>query len=456
MQLTGPDTYRALFDLVRQAWEDRPRTETSVIRVGLPFAAASPCDWLTPQTLYPKLFVGDRDDRLQMAAIGAADRLAGAAAPLPLLQQRMNVVLQHEGELKYFGGFRFDPHAEIETCWAPFGGHLLFVPRFEFHVRDGRGMFVCNVVCRGNDDPAAVWQAVEADFDRLPERTADTPRPLWPAARRQTDHPAAAGWKTMVDEALHRIEHGRLQKVVLARVTELELGAPVTACDVLKRLHAATPGCFHFLLAVDREHAFLGATPEMLFYRRDRDLEAAAIAGTRRRGETPETDRRLAAELLSNDKERREHGFVVNTIRDALQPFCVGTQIEPQATVLKLAEIQHLSQVFRGRLEDGVADADLLAALHPTPAVGGVPTVAALSAIRELERFDRGWYAAPLGWFGQESGGFAVGIRSGLLTGRILRLYAGAGIVAGSDPRREWDELENKLAAFLRVFSEHS
>ena len=171
-----------------------------------------------------------------------------------------------------------------------------------------------------------------------------------------------------------------------------------------------------------------------------------------REGESDEDDRRLGEKLLASGKETREHGYVAASTRRVLAELCRTLSGGEQRALVKLARVQHMIARFEGELDDGIGDRDILSALHPTPAVGGVPTDLARQRIAELEQFDRGWYAGPVGWVGCDSAEFAVGIRSALLHGSQLRLFSGAGIVDGSHPDREWDEIENKIGNFLKIF----
>ena len=163
-------------------------------------------------------------------------------------------------------------------------------------------------------------------------------------------------------------------------------------------------------------------------------------------------DEGLRDELLHSAKDRVEHTYVSKGIREALEPLCEELEIEDSVADMKLARGRHLRSKIRGKLGDGVTDAGLLEAMHPTPAVGGYPRDRAREEIRVLEPFDRGWYAGPVGWIGAEASEFAVGLRSGLVRGQTLALFSGAGIVAGSVPEEEWAEIEQKIGDFTGMF----
>ena len=164
-------------------------------------------------------------------------------------------------------------------------------------------------------------------------------------------------------------------------------------------------------------------------------------------------DQALSNELTASDKDLREHQYVVDAIHKTLEQFCSLLVVDEKPCVLKLTRCQHLITTFRGRLRKGVKDSDLLENLHPTPAVGGYPTDRALQDIARLELFDRGWYAGPVGWIAKDAAQFVVGIRSGLTEGRRLHLFSGAGIVDGSVPKKEWEEIENKIGDFVALLA---
>jgi menaquinone-specific isochorismate synthase len=200
-----------------------------------------------------------------------------------------------------------------------------------------------------------------------------------------------------------------------------------------------------------KRELFSAYPPERLYRREKRLILSEALAGTRPRGKTSAEDKDLAEDLTTAEKERREHNIVVEAILSDLKAFCFECQAAPAPEVLKLGQCQHLLTPISGILHDDIEDHCILNALHPTPAVGGKPTEAALAWILEKEPFERGVYAAPVGWIGTDEADFCVGIRSGLALGDSLTLFAGAGIVPGSDPDEEWRELDAKIAQFINV-----
>ncbi len=227
----------------------------------------------------------------------------------------------------------------------------------------------------------------------------------------------------------------------------MDLAAPPEATAVLRRLARARHGATRFAFR-GRGTTFLGATPERLVRRRGRRVDTEALAGSIARGSAN------AARLLASAKERHEHQLVVDDIVRRLRPLCGGLRLPAVPHVRALRDVQHLATPIAGVLGRRRHVLELVEALHPTPAVGGVPTTAALDWIREHESEPRGWYAAPVGWLDAAGDGeFAVALRSCLLSGHRAHLYAGAGIVADSDPRREYTETELKTRTLLTALA---
>ena len=262
-------------------------------------------------------------------------------------------------------------------------------------------------------------------------------------------------WERQVRGIVQAIRQGAVQKVVLAR--ELHLRAPDDFdVDVaLRRLAGASGHCTLFAMHIGSA-CMIGATPERLVRLQGRTVQVDCLAGSTARGDSEPADRRLGEALLHSDKERREHGLVVRALREALASHCLSLRVPDDAPrLLRLPDVQHLHTPLQGALPADSSILDLAARLHPTPGVGGVPRPEALNLIREQEPLGRGWYAGPIGWTDAHGGGeFVVGIRSALVRGSEAWLYAGCGIVAGSDPRSEYEESCLKLRPMLAALTE--
>jgi menaquinone-specific isochorismate synthase len=250
----------------------------------------------------------------------------------------------------------------------------------------------------------------------------------------------------MVDEATRRIRQGELDKVVLARARQLQSPGPVEPAAVLAQLAQYYPDCYRFLFEPLSGHAFYGATPELLVEIKGATLYTAALAGSIRRGRSQEEDEMLAAELLANPKERHEHALVIEAIEENLRPRVATLEVSAQPEVYRLSNIQHLKTPIQGKILENDTILSIIKGLHPTPAVGGRPREVALGIIQEMEPVDRGWYAGPVGWLDQQGDGmFAVAIRSAVSVKSESLLYAGAGLVADSQPEKEWQETQLKF-----------
>lgn len=255
-----------------------------------------------------------------------------------------------------------------------------------------------------------------------------------------------ADWCDAVAEATNRLRAGEARKVVLARAVDVITDRPLLASALMSQLRRSYPASH--LFSVD---GFVGATPELLVARAGDRVLAHPMAGTAPRSGDPSADARLAASLLASTNTRDEHRHTIDMVHDTLLPWCSYLDEEAEPSIVAMANVQHLSTRLEGRLSNPPASVlELVAALHPTPAVGGSPREVALALIAELEDLDRGRYAGPVGWVDAAGNGtWAVGIRSAELKGTTARLYAGVGVVADSDPAEELAETRAKLQALL-------
>jgi isochorismate synthase len=330
----------------------------------------------------------------------------------------------------------------------PFGlrrGGTMFVPRRGVR-RDADGRTWAIDVDRIGDAAAT---GPDADDLRRRSRGGEAHEPFSGMQLRPV--PAMDAYARAVQTALERIRAGELRKVVLARTLEVVAGRPLDSVQLLHRLRAVDPEAYAFAVGTGEGRVLVGATPELLVSRRGREIRSNPLAGSAPRFGDPARDRESAEALLASAKEREEHDLVVAAVERTLDPMCESLERDGVPALLGTANVWHLSTEFRGRLADPAPDALTIAAvLHPTPAVCGVPRDAATALIRELEPFDRNGYAGPVGWVDANGDGeFVIALRCAELKGDVARLFAGAGIVAGSVPDRELDETERKFRAFL-------
>ncbi len=404
--------------------------------------------WLAAQDVPVKFYWADREGTEAVAALGIVVQYA---LETPLTRQALQPLedrLQRaDPEVRFYGGARFDGQAATAAYWRPFGIGRFWLPRFEVRQQASRYWLVCNLIpALDRDREASIIEALAAL--QWPEVPLASVLPL-PVDR--CDAPDRTGWIHNVKRALDAFRKGQMEKVVLARQVRYAFGELLDGLALLQRLQEATPGCFHFYYQPDPDTAFLGASPERLFRRANGYVWSEAVAGTRPRGRTEADDARLAAELLQSEKDRREQYYVQQSIMEELDPLCETLEADAQLSEMTLARGRHLYTGIRGRLRADVSTGALLEALHPTPAVGGYPRAVAMEAIRAWEPFDRGWYTGPIGWMSSRTAEFAVAIRCGLVAKHYLYLYSGAGLVEGSVPELEWEEIEHKISDFVNV-----
>ncbi len=352
------------------------------------------------------------------------------------------------------GGFAFDERGASTPAWSSFSPASMVLPEMSI-CRQGEDAFLtANIAVSPGDD-------VDAVAERLAKRVTglrSEPLPLLdphPTGRPEIRSVLPPGdFEAAVGAATERIGAGEMSKVVLAREVSVEAPSAHNPAAVFAGLREQFPTCFCFCAGTP-EAAFIGASPELLVRRSGAGVSSVALAGSTRRSSDPAVDDHLGEQLLRSDKNRREQRIVAERIVRKLRPHAVWVQTGDEPEVVKVANIQHLATPVIAQLAEPRSAIELAGMLHPTPAVGGEPWPGAAGAISELERMDRGWYAAPVGWMdATEDGEFCVALRSALLRDREARLFAGVGVVAGSDPAAELEETEVKLQALLPLVAE--
>lgn len=389
--------------------------EIPYMRMEVPIEVDDLFAWTSAQSIYPKVLWEDTRDGI-VVGIGKA-------------YSQTEVPSYDEGVgPRFFGGRDFMPRKG--KTWGEFPSSYYFLPLIELSKRNGQTFLAVNRVTETvgvhlkNEAPLFFSGNVISRFDS----------PSYPV------------WEREVEEVLRDIREGKLTKAVLSRLTQIEFDEEISPFALLEKMSG--PSRFAFQLTQDQ--TFIGNSPELLYRRGLGSLESAAIAGTRPRGRTEEEDARLTDELLNCPKERHEFQVVKEMLHETLSVLCDTHHFE-KCRVLKTEKVQHLSTGIRGTLNTQICDQKLIDAFHPTPAVGGFPREIALKEISQREQFDRGWYAAPVGWVSPDATHLMVAIRSALVEKNLLRLFSGTGIVEGSNPLREWEELEAKIAQVMTL-----
>lgn len=473
-----PAEYESLLDACRRASE-QARTEgrLTLVSWARPLTVADPVSvWSRGRRSTSRSFLWQSAwDGGSVVAVGSARDLRGRG------EDRMRSVRESwtdltrdlvpggtavtglpggEGPLA-IGGFAFSPDRTPGGSTLP--DALLWVPTLQVRSavpgsgtadRTAPAELRLNAVLLHDSDPEQIADGLAGLAGRC-LRDAAEPRRRTPDRSGRTHHsvelPAADDWKGLVRQVTGRIEDGQFEKLVLAREVRVTASEPFDVPATVHRLRDANPGTTVFAVDQD-EYTFLGATPEYLVRVEDRTVHALGLAGTAPRGSTPEEDAKLERELAGSAKIQHEHDVVVRMLRDAFAATCAEVEVETPPAVVKLTNVQHLSTKVRGALADGSAAGilDFVELLHPTPALGGQPREAALSWLRDNEGLDRSWYAGVVGWADAAGQGqFAVAIRSALLAGAAASLYAGVGLVAGSDPEAEYAETCAKLRPMM-------
>lgn len=387
---------------------------------------------------------------------------------------------------RLFGGFSFSPRPNGDPVWSCFPPALFHLPgaELEHHPESG----ACTLVVRSRDRAAAIkasrrWASLlvggtagsvagtEAGPGRataipwataslhggtapMPHGAAPVPvrdRPLPHAGSRRPGTERAA-WGRMVWEALNTIGTGEAEKVVLARTLEVAPETPISPAQLAIALWEENHNSHVFLFEPVSGRAIVGASPETVATPTSGVVRATAVAGSAPVGADSVATAHLARRLFNSDKDRAEHDVVVRDMVARLSALGCRVKRDIEPHVLALARIQHLETKIAAEVPAGIDLLDIIGSLHPTPAVCGIPRSVALSVLEESELFDRGWYSGPVGWFDSMGRGiFAPALRSAVSDGARWRLFAGAGIVPGSDPAPEWEETELKFRPVLRA-----
>lgn len=350
------------------------------------------------------------------------------------------------------GGFAFSPKKTPPTAeaqWHPFPDACFVLPRWNLLCDEQTGQGTLQLALRLHE--LAALDPILAELAALQDALADDreppPAPDPPTFQRST--PAPAAWHALMEQALGEITAGTLHKIVLSRRTTVLASTPPSIPHALCRLADRHPLCLTFAFA-QKGQVFFGATPERLVHKVGQQVYVDALAGSLPRETTGHPVETARHPLLSHPKEQREHALVVQAICDALTPLCQPALEVPAPRIRALPTVDHLHTPIAGTLRAQTHSLDLVQALHPTPAVGGVPTAAAQAFLAQHEPHERGWYAGPLGWFSATGDGdFWVGIRSALADDRTVQVYAGAGIVQGSVASAEYDEITAKQRTIL-------
>jgi len=367
------------------------------------------------------------------------------------------------GPLRFYGGFSFQDEPGSSHLWLGFPPGLFHLPAVELEGDEEGVLLRVRAIWSEGEHEDALRQRLETRASELAEALSRSPLEASSTQSRSPDsvtpspEPSVMAtdgsvWQASVERVIEAIDAGRVVKVVLARTLDVRPPVDIDPITVLGHLWEANRGTRVFFFEPRPGRVVLGASPETVATLRHGMFHATAVAGSIRPGANEEEQAGLADSLLSSSKDRAEHSIAVDDMLERLDHVAEGVRAEPEPHVLALPAIQHLESEISARVPRGTTVLEVLAALHPTPAVCGFPRDQAQELLAQEEGFERGWYAGPVGWFDLEGDGvFAPALRSAVLSEGSWRLFAGAGIVDGSGPDAEWTETAIKLETVLRA-----
>ncbi|MGQ0287072.1 isochorismate synthase [Pasteurellaceae bacterium 22721_9_1] len=383
--------------------------------------------WLKAQSLYPQFYLNFRQSALRMATIGKVRSFFDEKSAQAFVQAQ---------NLQLVGGLTFDKQVNF---WLP---RLVLTQEGD--------KVIATLYIDNEKNIVAEQEAALTALKNIAKFTALEPiqqkvRWIGQKANQQT-------WCHWVEQALDEIEKGTFTKVVLANENQFETVQPLDAKDFIAESEQQNTGCYHFLLALDEHQSFVGSTPERLYQRHGTELNTEALAGTAMVSEDPLQTQQQADWLLNDPKNDHENLLVVKDICDNLANYVEDIHVAP-VEVKRLRRVQHLRRAIQGQLKSDFSDVACLTAIHPTAAVSGLPQQSAVQFLQKTENFDRSWYAGTLGVMSQLQSEFCVTIRSAFIEQNKIRVFAGAGIVAGSVPLLEWNEIERKASGLVSLLA---
>jgi isochorismate synthase len=348
-------------------------------------------------------------------------------------------------ELKVFFGYAFGSEHPQGDVWHDFGAAEAFVPRIGMERAGGRSTLT--VVIPEGESPGGTLDLLAS------MRHPDEIPIVDPGDHSIESLPHVTEWAQSVTNAVKAITAGELEKVVLTRSVRVDSSEPVAILRVFRELVSSYPECYNFAWK-SGDSVFMGASPELLARVDGGVFRSNPLAGSAPRGEGDEADIQIGQELVASAKDQEEHRFVVDDMRDRIADLVDDLTIPETPVLKKLATVQHLSTDITGTVAQGTGILDVVAAVHPTPAVGGVPRVAATDLINDVEHRERGWYTGGIGYVTPDGeGAIAIGLRCGVVQAAKTHLFAGAGIVADSQPEAELAETRLKLRPLLDILA---
>lgn len=378
----------------------------------------------------------------EAAWLGAAESLND----LEQVQATIDALDTNDHSLRFYGGIAFTRQS---ATWPSFPRRRFVLPRIEIRQKPGSCEMIINANFRNR--PEHEYQCITGELEGLAriQPLAD----IRCDALSRIDQPSRDQWQQLVDEVTGGDFQQHTAKVVLSRQTTIALKGTLNPFSLLNQWQQREQDCYSFLFQFDGLRSFVGCSPERLYARCDTELLSEALAGTAPRGQTVQQDCQLGSQLLNDHKNQWENQVVLDDLSRRLQELSLHVNPDAELELVKLKHVQHLKRRITAMISPELDDLSLLDALHPTPAVGGMPRKSAIQYILHHEGYARGWYTGAVGWFSGAASEFSVAIRSALVLPDHVHAFAGAGIVAGSQAELEWQELNHKIATILELLN---
>lgn len=416
----------------------------------MPFSVAVEIDpvdvpgWLAARPRKMLWYWHGRHGEIEIGGIGDGLSIPGDSAVSSLDRMRMMRERYPDFRPPMFCVRRFNPDERYDDIHRLFPGDICRVPTSMVVRKNNKYSLYISLRILPDMKTNRVLDTIESGIEDTRQKNVYRPTSSLPSIKSMTSFPDQNGWRKNIDNALKAIKRNELEKIVLARRMDYHFEDEIDPLSLMMLLRERNRSCYSILHQPHSGAAFISMTPERLYFRESREISIDAVSSTLPRGLTPDDDAMLERQLLRDDKLRREHRYVADTIMADIASLCEGDPTIDGPSALKLDRIQHIASSITARLRPDVDDAQIMDALHPTPAVAGVPREQAIAMISEIEPFTRGWYAGAIGLMDGDRAEFAVSIRSAIIRGNVVSVYTGGGIVRGSDPDREWDEIESK------------
>ena len=379
-----------------------------------------------------------------------SDTIVGLGSVMKLRSQDKESLDLLKG-LKLFGGLAF-PSKKVDAKWEGFEEDFFVLPQVEWALSGKQCVLNLRLKIEGEDLPKDLYDQAAEVYRDFALATLAMASPIPQSILSQGDTPDKQGWNKMVSDAVSDISTGRYSKVVLSRYKELQCSQSIDLGGLLESLDQIEEDSYLFAFVEPSGKAFVGRSPERLLSWDKEQVLVDAIAGTRKRDKSSSLDIETGEDLQNSHKDLDEHRCVTEFVHKTLSEHCEQVESLEKEQLFRLKHVQHMRSTFKGRLCEGSQGMALLHSLHPTPAVGGTPADLAEESIESSEPFQRGLFTGAVGMTDGDSGDFAIGIRTALVSANKLMLFAGAGIVELSDPEAEWLETEMKMKNFLDLF----